>query len=210
MTKKTSTRQIAASESEWLHWIEIQKSATQIWLQGRGSAAILELDRFLASDPPYDLRRDAIAFRGCIHEDEKNMTAAKADFLSALAIAEEHDLERYSIEVSLAGLCGSSGDLKEAEEWYLKALRTAASDPKTSGAGTLLHLLRLRGELGLTEEERRLVKIVVHQAWSLLRVEGEPDLSDLEGTARKLIIAQRGPFSAERPPAPRAYSESQE
>lgn len=37
--------------------------------------------------------------------------------------------------------------------------------------------------------------------------EGEPDLDELEETARKLIEAQRGPFSADRPPTPKPYSD---
>lgn len=196
-----------ATDQEWLQWIEVQNVANRAWMQVGASAAIAELDRFLASDPPHDLRREAISFRGRIHEDRKDLEAAKADFSSALAIAEEHALERYPIEISLAGVCRRSGNLDEAEEWYSTALRTAAADPKTSGAGTLLWLLRLRGERGLTDGERRLARKVVHQAWSLLRVDGEPDLGDLEATCKKLIEAQRGPFSAERPPAPKVYTE---
>jgi hypothetical protein len=198
---------VGASDDEWLQWIEVQKTANEIWMRKGASAAVAVLDRFLASDPRYDLRRDAIAFRGCIHEDEGDLSAAAADLLSALALAQEFGLERYSIETSLAAVSLRRGDLEAAEGWCVKALRTAASDPKTSGAGALLRLLRLRGPRGLKAEERALVTKVVHQAWSLLRVEGEPDLTDLEGACKTLIEAQKGPFSAERPPAPTPYSE---
>jgi tetratricopeptide (TPR) repeat protein len=202
MTKNT------ANDEEWLRWIAVQKAVCRIWLeQGNGAAAIAELDRFVASNPPQDLRREAVAFRGSIHEDQDDRDAARADFLSALAIADAYGFERYSIEISLAGISRRTGDLAQLEMWYLRALRSAANDPTISGAGTLLKLLRFRGEKGLTEEELLLVKKVVYQAWSLLRVEGEPDLSDLEGAAMRLMKAGKGPFSANRPPAPRAYSE---
>jgi len=39
------------------------------------------------------------------------------------------------------------------------------------------------------------------------RVMGEPDSADLEGTCKRLLKAQQGPFSAERPPTPKAYLE---
>ncbi len=69
----------------------------------------------------------------------------------------------------------------------------------------LVHLLKLRGEKGLNEEEGRLAEKVVKQSWHLLGVEGEPDLADLQATAKKLIEAQGRPFSADRPPSPKAF-----
>ena len=195
-----------ASDSEWLQWIEVQKAATRAWIgSGDLSGAIAILDRFLTSDPPLDLRRDAIAFRGSLHQEEKDLRAATLDYLNALAIAEEQGLEHYSLETSLAEVCAQSGDRQGAERWCWAALKTAAADPRESGAGALLRLLGLRGKQGLRPEERPLVEKVVRQSWHLLRVEGQPDLEDLGATARKLIEAQKGPFSAERPPIPRAF-----
>ena len=197
----------SAEDAKWLRWVEIQKGATLLWMQGDAAKAIHEINHFLASEVVPDLRRDALTFRGHIYDDQGDPDSARADLLSALEIAEKYLLERYSIEISLAALCVRQGKLKEAERWALSALQTAAADPKTSGAGALQKLITIRGAETFSTEERKLIKKVVHQAWSLLRVEGQPDLAALDATTTKLLRAHRGPFSAERPPTPKAYEE---
>lgn len=204
MTEATSTG------SEWLNWIEVQKRATRLWMQQKATEAIAELNRFLSTDPPPDLKRDAIAFRGSIYQEQGAWGEAKSDALAALAISEEHQFARYSIELTLAAICERLGDAQGAEDWCLAGLRTAAEDPRESGAGVLQRLLRLRGEKGLSNKERDLVRQVVYQAWHLLRIEGEPDLNQLPATAKKLLRAQRGPFSAERPPRPKKYDSTED
>lgn len=165
------------------------------------------LDEFVASEPPLAVKRQAIGFRGSLYDEAGDLHAAKSDFLGALELSQDRDFERYTLEESVAAICQRLRDDVEAERWSLRALKTAAADPKTSGAGALQRLLRIRGDRALIETEQRLAERVVHQAWHLLRVEGEPDLADLEAACKKLMEAQKGPFSAERPPAPRAYSE---
>ncbi len=196
----------ATTDSEWLDWIDVQKAATRLWMQGDLEAAIAEIDCYLEQEPRLDLKRQAIGFRGSIREEQGDLAAARSDFSAALELSEEPDFERYTLLLSLGGVAERRGDFEEAENWFLAALQTAADDPKTSGAGGLLRLLRLRGRRGLTEQEHRLAEKVVHQGWSLLRVEGKPDCTDLSATAKKLIEAQKGPFSAERPPSPQAYT----
>lgn len=200
-----------ASNRKWLRWIELQKTATKMWLENEDlPAAIAVLDRYLAEDLPEELRREATAFRGTLYEEQGDFAAAKSDFLSALKFAVEPDHIRFELQDSLAVISRRLRDAKEADIWYRAALQTAAADPRVAGGGFLLRLLKFRGERGLNDEEQQLAQKVIHQSWHLLRVEGEPDLSDLEGTARRLIEAQRGPFSAERPPLPKAYSEDLE
>lgn len=194
-----------STENEWLAWIEEQKVATRAWLQSDLPGAIETIDRFLATNPPLDLRRQAIGFRGSLHQEQGDLAAAKSDFLAAQALAERADFERCTLEESAGDVSHQLGDIAEAERWYLEALRTAAADPRISGGGVLVHLLKLRGEKGLNEEEGRLAEKVVKQSWHLLGVEGEPDLADLQATAKKLIEAQGRPFSADRPPSPKAF-----
>jgi tetratricopeptide (TPR) repeat protein len=196
----------ATTDPGWLEWIEIQKAATRLWMQGNFEAAIGEINHYLAQEPRLDLRRQAIGFRGSIHEEQGDLEAARNDFSRAHELSEEPDFERYTLLLSLGGIAKRRGGFEEAENWFLTALQTAAADPKTSGAGALLQLLQLRGERGLTEQEHRLAEKVVYQGWSLLRVVGQPDLTDLIATAKKLIEAKKGPFSAERPPSPQAYT----
>lgn len=198
------------SEKQWAAWFDLQKIATHVWLEGDLPRAIAMLDEFVGTHPPKPVERQAIGFRGSLYEEAGDLEAAKADFLTAVALSEEADFERYTLEESLAAASERLGDDAEAERWCLSALRTAAEDPKTSGAGSLLRLVRLRDEQPLTSEERHMVKKVVYQGWSLLRVEGKPDLEDLTATAKKLLRAQRGPFSPERPPMPQAYQDPAE
>jgi len=189
----------------WAEWFELQRSATQVWFDGSLAQAIEMLDEFVASEPPQAIKRQAIGYRGSLHNEAGDLHLAKADYLAAWELSEEQDFERYTLEESSAAISERLGRSAEAEWWCRKALQTAAADPKTSGSGCLLRLLKLRGRKGLSDEEHHLAKKVVYQAWHLLRVEGQPDLTDLEATCRKLIEAQRGPFSAERPPTPKAY-----
>lgn len=196
----------SSTDSEWIEWIELQKSVVKTgFAQGDVPAAIKMLDQYLAGSRPDDLKREALAFRADLFSTEGDLEAAKTDFLSALNLATERDHVRFELEDSVAGISVEQGDSEEADKWFGAALRTAAADPRVAGGGLLLRLLRFRGEDGLTDEEHALFEQVVRQSWHLLRVEGEPDLEDLEGTAKKLIEAQRGPFSADRPPTPKAY-----
>lgn len=198
------------TEEQWTAWFDLQRIATHVWFEGDLPQAIAMLDEFVASRPPSPIERQAVGFRGSLHEEAGDLQAAKEDFLTALELSEDRDFERYTLEESVAVISERLGDGVEAERWCMRALMTAAADPKTSGAGSLLRLLRLRGEQRLSSEEHQLAKKVVYQAWSLLRVEGEPDLSDLGATAKRLLKAQRGPFSADRPPTPKAYQDPAE
>lgn len=188
-----------ASDGDWLLWIEVQKRATDEWSTGGIPAAVGIVDGFLSSQLPRDLKREALAFRAMLYEEQGDLTSAKADFLSAVALADEGHV-RCELEDSLGLISQRLGELEDAGRWFSSALRTAASDPRVAGGGPLLRLLKVRSEKELTEEEQRLAERVIRQTWRLLRIEGEPDLGDLEGTAQKLIEAQGGPFSAERPP----------
>lgn len=195
----------ASSDSEWLDWIEVQKRATELWEEGDLAAAIAEVDRFLELEPPVDLERQAIGFRGSLHEERGNTAAARADYLTARSLSERRDFERYSLELAAGAASELMGEVVEAERWYAEALATAAADLTTSGAGALLRLLRTRGERGLSAEERALADQVVRQAWSHLQVEGEPDLGDLVATAQELMKAQGQP---RKPPAPNSTGSS--
>lgn len=194
-----------STEEERRRWIEVQKKATEAWISGDIDGALELVSQYLAGVQPPDQRRQAIAFRGDLYEENGDLEAAKNDFGLAHDLSEAPDYERYTLEIALGSVAKKMGHLEAAESWYLKALETAAVDFTTSGGTALRCLLELRGGLSLSDDERRLVEKVVRQSWHLLRVEGEPNLEDLEGTARKLIAAQDRPFSAERPPSPRSF-----
>lgn len=186
-----------STEEERRRWIEAQKKATETWISGDMNGALELVSQYLAGVQLSDQRRQAIAFRGDLYEDAGDLEAAKNDFGLAHDLSEAPDYERYTLEIALGSVAKKMGDLEAAESWYLKALETAAVDLTTSGGTALRCLLKLRGGLSLSDDERSLVEKVVRQSWHLLRVEGEPDLVDLEGTAGKLIAAQSRPLSEE-------------
>jgi len=185
-----------STNEEWLSWIETQKKATEIWFAGDIAAAIELIGHYLSQSRPLDLSRQAIAFRGDLHEESGNLEIARASYLAARELSEKPDYERYTLELSLGSVAEKLGDRRSAGAWYLRALETAFLDGTTSGGSALLRLLELRVEQGLSEEERQLAENVVRQSWRLLGVEGEPSLEDLRRAARKLIEAQGRP----RPP----------
>lgn len=175
---------------EWTRWFEAQDKATEAWGNGDLKGAIEVIGRYLQGEPPLELRRKAIAFRGDLREEQGDREAASTDFQLAHGLSEEPDYERYTLELSLGNLAHAAGQLGAADSWYVQALRTASEDSTTSGGLALFRLLRLRGKQGLAEEERKVSAKVVRQAWALLRIEGEPDLDSLEEMALTLIRTQ--------------------
>lgn len=179
-----------STEEEERRWIDAQTMALNAWTSGDLAGAIELVGRYLAGNPPFDLRRRAIAFRGDLHEDSGDLDAAKSDFNLALDLSKEPDYERYTLELALGAVAKKLGNLEEADSWYRSALETASLDPTTSGGTALRSLLELRGGNEFSEEERQLVAKVIQQSWHLLQMEGEPNLADLQGTAWKLTLAQ--------------------
>jgi len=178
-------------EAEWKAWIEVQKAAVRAGLMGdEPSAALALLDQFLETDPAGDIQREAIAFRGTFHQEQGDFASAKADFISALELAEEGYV-RFELQETLAEVSKKLGDTDGTDHWYATALRTGAADPRVPGGGFLLRFLNFRGRQGLSDEERQLAQQMVSHGWHLLQVDGEPDLENLEGTARRLIEAQQ-------------------
>jgi tetratricopeptide (TPR) repeat protein len=179
-----------STDDEWLRWIEVQKSATHTWFDGDLHGAIEIIDQFVASNPPIDLRRQAIGFRGSIYQEQGDLVKAMNDFLAARSLTEMPDFERYTLEESAAAVSYELGDTAGAERWYLEALKTAAADARSSGASVILHLAKIRGDAGLTVEERLLAETVIKQAWDLHKLPGSPDLHDILAATRTVIQAQ--------------------
>jgi hypothetical protein len=188
----TNMNKTSATDDEWLQWIGVQKIATTAWVEmGDLVRAMAVVSKYLVSAPTLDLRREALAFRGCLLQENHDFGAAISDFIEALAIAEEGGLKRYSLEISLAAVSAQSGDAQGAERWSLAALNTAAADPQECGAGAFLRLLQLRGDRGLQPQEQQLAEKTIRQAWRLFRLEGEPDLKNLTATAQELLQARK-------------------
>jgi tetratricopeptide (TPR) repeat protein len=186
-------KDIQTNDSEWLRWIEAQKQAVQFLMASDFVAAIAEVNAFLGQEPPLDLVRQALGFRGDLRREQGDLGAAREDFMAALELSEEADFERFTLENALGRIAEQLSETAEAERWYLDALKTATEDPTTCGVSALRHLSQLRQSFALSPEERDLAERTVVQGWRVLHLPGEPDLSDLWASARKIFQAQAKP-----------------
>lgn len=132
-----------------------------------------------------------------IREDLGDTKASIYDRLSAWNLCDSASYFRYAQELRLGDLFEKASKPEEAEIWYLKALNTALAC-EMSGGSSVLSLFLLKGSLGgLTEDQRDLCKKVVDKSWSFLRIPGQPNLDDLEKTARSLVEAESRPLPRE-------------
>lgn len=183
-----STKQ--STEAEWSIWFAIQEEAVQLSYSGDFEAAISQLDTFSGKDLAPDIKRQVISFRGDLRREQGDLHGARGDFLAALALSPGPDYERFTLEIATGIISGQLGEPIESERWFVGALRTAAENPTIFGISALKHLSQARGTFLLSSEERQLAERVVVQAWSILRMPGEPDLRDLFASARALYQAQ--------------------
>lgn len=156
--------------------------------------AISIMDGILSHDLNSELRSEALSFRASISEEQGDFQNAKQTLLEARSFSEEGGYGRYTIELGLGGVSEQLGLMDEATSWYYNALLTCARGVNTSGGTALKHFLKLKNEDRLTGQERVLCAQVVEKSWKLLRLDGEPDLSNLRMTAEALIQAQGKPI----------------
>ncbi|MEP7012084.1 MAG: hypothetical protein ABJC13_17300, partial [Acidobacteriota bacterium] len=147
---------------------------------------------------PLDLERQAIGFRGDLRREQNELQGAREDFLLARSLSEEINFERFTLDLAIGVVSEQLGDTVEAERWFLSALKSAAEVPTTCGVSALEHLTLIRNSFDLRLEERTLAERVVAQGWQVLRLPGDPDLSDLWTAARQVLQAQGKPLPPTR------------
>lgn len=179
-----------SSEAQWLQWVEVQKAATHLWLADKLPEAIALVARYLQSEPPVDLRRQAIGFQGSLHQEAGNLAQARASFLAARELAEVPDFERSTLEESIAVISLRLGDVAEARRWYWQAIETAASDSRAVNAVTFLRFLEIQTPRRV---ELELIESLIARSWSSYGLPGTPDFLDLNACIHRLIEAQRKP-----------------
>jgi hypothetical protein len=182
-----------SSDAEWLKWIEVQKRATRSWLTGNISDAISLVTSYVESGPPLDLKRQAVGFRGSLHQEAGNLEEAKSSFVVALELSDTFDFERATLEESIAAISMQLGDANQAGTWYLRAIETARRDPLALNAASLLRFLAIREPMGLSRVEQELIEEVILAAWTFYRLPGHPNLSDLRSCVDLLGEAQEKP-----------------
>lgn len=185
-----------SSESQWLHWIEVQKRATSLWFSGNLPEALTFLDGYVESAPALDLKRQAIGFRGSLHQEQGDLQSAKADFLTARGLSEQPDFERCTLEESIAWISAQLGDLMEAERWYWQAIETASIDPRATNGTTLVRFLEIRGTKDLSQAERQVIEGVLAAAWEFRNLPGAPNFQDLRDSVNELIEIQRREYGS--------------
>lgn len=180
----------ATSESEQRSWHGLQKKAVRLVIERKTSDAISLVTDFLTDARDPGVRRSALSFRGDLNRDAGKKDAAKEDYMAALASGGTTRYERYSIEVAIAGIAQSLGDMEEATEWYRRALLTAEQEPDQTGATALRGLASMNRQLNPGDED--LCARVARKAWTAAGLAGEPDLAALAETAEKIIRAPSG------------------
>ncbi len=183
-----------STDAEFSRWTLVQLKAVELSRTSGLDAAIGEVNSFLAESPPIDLVRQALGFRGDLRSEQDELQAAREDYLVARSLSEEVDFERFTLDLALGGVSEQLKDMREAERWFLEAMKSAAEDASTCGVAALERLQRLRNSLELSLEERLLAERVVSQGWRLLRLPGDPDLSDLWASAQRVKEAQGKPL----------------
>lgn len=137
-----------------------------------------------------EFRRESLNYRSIVLEWLGRFDDALADLRAAHALCEAPSNSRYALELAIATDARRRGDADEELTWNRRALATAAADPTIAGYGAALDVLERAGEAGLSAEDRDHTVATIKQGWTILGLDGEPDLSDLHGALQRML--QRG------------------
>ncbi len=151
--------------------------------------AIIILTNLIPTIEYSDLKSEAISFRSIIYEEIGDIESAKSDILYALSLLEKESYAKYGLEIEMGIICEKEHNTKEARSWYLRALSTAVKATIPGGWG-LDRFFKIRNENELSQEELILCTEVVQKSWQVLKLSGEPDLTNLTKTAKYLLNAE--------------------
>ena len=166
---------------------EAMRKALALKLQKDYQAALSVMNDFLSQNMDSEQRSEALGFRADLKEEVGQYKEAAKDYLAALSLSQAESYAQYTIELSLGSISEKLGIRDEALSWYQKALLTCAKGVGIAGGAALKIFLELKGENRITEEEKALCNQVVEKSWALLRIPGEPDLSNLKAVSETLI-----------------------
>jgi tetratricopeptide (TPR) repeat protein len=174
------------------------KKAFILKMKGDCDAALSMLSSRLLVEEYPDLKRGTYQLMATLKEDLGRLDEAIADLLSSYSLIPPAPIgaatfAKSTIEVSIGKICEKQSKIYEAINWYKKALKTISDGEGTSGGLDLKCFITIVGEENLSDDERLLCSNVVSKSWKLLRIEEEPDLSNLLKAAEKLIQAQGKP-----------------
>jgi tetratricopeptide (TPR) repeat protein len=171
------------------------RKALALKRQGDHTTAVSIINELLSKKMDDELHSEVLALRADLKEDIGEYEGAKEDLLDALSLIPGNSYARYTLELSLGGICERLKSGAEATSWYQKALLTSFHAEEVSGGTALMSFLRIRDEAELAEEERALCTQVALKSWKLLQLSGEPDLNNLKQVAERLIQVAGGQIS---------------
>jgi hypothetical protein len=141
------------------------------------------------------VRSDALGFRAQIKQEQGHLGSAERDLHEARSLVGPSYL-KYVHELGLAAIHKERGQANAAVSFYRDALRTCVAGKGISCGSALAGLLELKPEALLSDEDKRLCLEAVKRAWSLLRLPGRADPSNLREAASSIKSAEARPRSS--------------
>lgn len=163
------------------------RKALALKRQNNYEAALSVINDFLSHTLDSEQQSEALSFRANLKEEIGQYEEASKDLLTALSLSQEGSYIQYVLQLSLGSIFEKLCDRDEALSWYQKALLTCTKGTDIAGGAALKKFLELRGENNFTDQEKALCQQVVEKSWTLLRIPGKPDLSNLKEVSEILI-----------------------
>lgn len=159
-------------------------------VQGDFASAHATLESAVAAIPETDrdARAELLAFNADLYEEQGSTADARRIYEDALKLSRDDPYRSYSIELSVGALCERSHGVDDAARWYVAAINTALSSDSVSAGSAVKRLVMLR-DGRLDAAERILCERGIDHSWNVLGLSGEPDRSNLSGSASILIEA---------------------
>lgn len=162
----------------------ILKKITFDWSQRNFEKAFAEIEKLVREGTP-DFRASALLLGGMIKEELGTLEEARFNWLSGLESSTTGTFTTYSLEHNIGSSFEKQGLLDEAVSWFRKSLVTCAAGNDFSGEQALSDFCRLTSG-DLSDDDKRIVAIVLDKSWRVLGLSGKPDSEDLKASVRIL------------------------
>jgi len=173
-------------------WLNLQRNVVSAWQRRDYEQSLSEIESFLSRRLSMGMKSEVIAYRSHTKELMGLLEDSKKDLLRAHSLSKKSSYGRYTLELSLGGLCEKLEEIREATQWYRTALETSVAGRSYSGGAALRSYMRLVGA-NFSEADRVLARRVVRRSWKNLGLRESPELDDLSKAGEILKEAERRP-----------------